>query len=124
MRKRGSNSALTAYDATFWFRFRRRSHMHEPRKLEGRCFLVVEDEYLVAADLAASLELLGAEVVGPAGSVAEAVTLVENEGGAARRCRARHQSPKRARVFGRRRTGSAGRSVCLYHWLRRCCSAS
>jgi DNA-binding LytR/AlgR family response regulator len=55
--------------------------LHESRKLEGRCFLVVEDEYLIAADLAASLELLGAEVVGPAGSVAEALTLVENEGG-------------------------------------------
>jgi DNA-binding LytR/AlgR family response regulator len=55
--------------------------MDEPRKLEGRCLLVVEDDYLVAADLAASLELLGAEVVGPAGSVEEALTLVENEGG-------------------------------------------
>jgi DNA-binding LytR/AlgR family response regulator len=55
--------------------------MDESRQLEGRCLLVVEDEYLVAADLAASLELLGAEVVGPAGSVEEALTLVENEGG-------------------------------------------
>src|SRR3954471_13855983 len=124
MPKRDLSSVLTVSGATFWYLSRRRSHMDEPRKLEGRCLLVVEDDYLVAADLAASLELLGAEVVGPAGSVAEALTLVENEGGAARRCRARHQSPKRARVFGRRRTGSAGRSVCLYHWLRRCCSAS
>ena len=54
--------------------------MDESRQLEGRCLLLVEDEYLIAADLAASLELLGAEVVGPAGSVKAALRLVENEG--------------------------------------------
>ena len=35
--------------------------------LKGHCLLVVEDEYLIAADLAASLESLGVEVIGPAG---------------------------------------------------------
>ncbi|MEA2990075.1 MAG: hypothetical protein QOG83_2786 [Alphaproteobacteria bacterium] len=49
--------------------------------LKGRCLLVVEDEYLLAADLAASLESLGVEVVGPAASVEEALSLVENKGG-------------------------------------------
>ena len=47
---------------------------------KGRCLLVVEDEYLIAADLAASLESLGVEVIGPAGSVDEALKLVENAG--------------------------------------------
>jgi DNA-binding LytR/AlgR family response regulator len=49
--------------------------------LKGRRILVVEDEYLVAADLTASLEALGAEVVGPAASVNQALSLVENHGG-------------------------------------------
>ena len=49
--------------------------------LQGCCLLVVEDEYLVAADLTASLESLGVEVIGPAASVEEALSLVENNGG-------------------------------------------
>lgn len=48
--------------------------------LKGRRLLVVEDEYLVAADLAASLESLGAEVIGPAASVEEALSFVEKDG--------------------------------------------
>src|SRR3978361_396791 len=81
MRKRDWSSVLTVSGATFWYLSRRGSHMDEARQLGGRCLLVVEDEDVVAADLAAALELLGAEVVGPAGSVEEALTLVENEGG-------------------------------------------
>jgi len=49
-------------------------------ELKGRRFLVVEDEYLIAADIAASLEALGAEVAGPAASVAEALTFLERDG--------------------------------------------
>jgi CheY-like chemotaxis protein len=49
--------------------------------LRGRRLLVVEDEYVIAADLTASLEALGVEVAGPAASVAEALTLLENDGG-------------------------------------------
>jgi len=41
---------------------------------------VVEDEYLIAADLTVSLESLGVEVIGPAGSVEEALKLVDNAG--------------------------------------------
>jgi CheY-like chemotaxis protein len=53
----------------------------KPDGLKGRRFLVVEDEYLIAADLTASLELLGVEVVGPAASVDEALVLVANDRG-------------------------------------------
>jgi CheY-like chemotaxis protein len=49
--------------------------------LKGRRLLVVEDEYLVAADLTASLESLGAEVIGPAASVEEALSLLDTNGG-------------------------------------------
>ena len=49
--------------------------------LQGCCLLVVEDEYLIAADLTASLESLGVKVIGPAASVEEALSLVENNGG-------------------------------------------
>lgn len=49
-------------------------------ELRGRRFLVVEDEYVIAADLAASLKALGVEVAGPAASVAEALTLLESDG--------------------------------------------
>jgi CheY-like chemotaxis protein len=49
-------------------------------KLKGRCLLVVEDEYLIAADLTASLESLGVEVIGPAASVEEALGLVATDG--------------------------------------------
>src|SRR3954463_12156615 len=46
----------------------------------GRRVLVVEDEYLIAADLVSSLQDLGVDVVGPAGSVAEALALVARDG--------------------------------------------
>ena len=49
-------------------------------ELEGRRFLVVEDEYFIAADMTASLEALGIEVVGPAASVAEALALIGRDG--------------------------------------------
>jgi hypothetical protein len=48
-------------------------------RLKGRRLLVVEDEYLIAADLTASLESVGVEVIGPAASVEEALLLVEKQ---------------------------------------------
>ena len=48
--------------------------------LKGRRILVVEDEYLVAADLARSLQRHGAEVVGPAPNVQRAMALIERGG--------------------------------------------
>jgi ActR/RegA family two-component response regulator len=52
--------------------------MAQPESLRGRCLLIVEDEYLIAADLTASLESLGVQVIGPAASVEEALSLVDN----------------------------------------------
>ena len=48
--------------------------------LRGRRLLVVEDEYLVATDLTQFLTALGAEVIGPAGSVGTALDLVRRFG--------------------------------------------
>jgi CheY-like chemotaxis protein len=47
--------------------------------LHGRRVLIVEDEYLIAADLAKSLEELGAEVVGPVPSCEQALALIKQE---------------------------------------------
>jgi CheY-like chemotaxis protein len=56
--------------------------MSEPASanLKGRRLLIVEDDYLIAADLANSLEELGIDVVGPTGSVEDALDLVESQG--------------------------------------------
>ena len=57
--------------------------MHERSlSLAGRRILIVEDEYLIAMDLALGLGDLGAEIIGPAASVAEALELVESVGDA------------------------------------------
>jgi ActR/RegA family two-component response regulator len=45
--------------------------------LQGRRLLVVEDEYMIAADLARALEERGVDVVGPAGSVDGALALID-----------------------------------------------
>src|SRR3982751_6680450 len=49
--------------------------------LKGRRLLIAEDEYMVAFDLAQFFEDGGAEVVGPVGSVKDALALVASEGG-------------------------------------------
>ena len=50
--------------------------MAEPSRPKARCILIVEDEYLLAADLAQSLEDTGANVLGPAASVGKALELI------------------------------------------------
>jgi DNA-binding LytR/AlgR family response regulator len=45
--------------------------------LAGRRILIVEDEYLIAEDLAAYFSQLGCEILGPAGSVSEGFRLLE-----------------------------------------------
>lgn len=51
--------------------------MNEPQEtLSGRRILVVEDEYFIADDLARALAQLGAEVIGPVPTVADAMRLV------------------------------------------------
>ena len=49
--------------------------------LRGRRILVVEDEYMMAEDLRRDLEKVGAEVVGPVPSVADALRLLAREEG-------------------------------------------
>ncbi|TNC63122.1 response regulator [Rubellimicrobium roseum] len=46
---------------------------NSPLLLQGRRILVVEDDYMQAEDLHRGLESLGAEVLGPAATVAEAL---------------------------------------------------
>ena len=53
--------------------------MSGPESLAGHRVLVVEDEELIGLMLVDVLEELGAAVAGPAGSVAEALQLVEQE---------------------------------------------
>ncbi|MFW5641548.1 MAG: response regulator [Roseicyclus sp.] len=50
--------------------------MSGPHALDGRHVLVVEDEYLLAEQLAFELRGLGAAVLGPTGSVDRALDLV------------------------------------------------
>ena len=50
------------------------------RAMSGRRLLIVEDEYLVATDLAREFEEAGAHVVGPAGSVRDALELLAEPG--------------------------------------------
>jgi CheY-like chemotaxis protein len=52
------------------------------RPLEGLRILVVEDEYAVAADLTWWLEDGGAQVVGPAPTIEDALILIEAHGAA------------------------------------------
>jgi CheY-like chemotaxis protein len=47
--------------------------------LRGMRLLIVEDEYLIALDLAVALEEHGASVLGPVGSVADALALIASE---------------------------------------------
>lgn len=42
-----------------------------------KCILIVEDEYLIARDLADALEGLGWHILGPAGSIAQATALLD-----------------------------------------------
>jgi CheY-like chemotaxis protein len=49
-------------------------------RLAGKRVLLVEDEGLIASMVADMLEDLGAEVVGPAASIAEGVALAETSG--------------------------------------------
>ncbi len=48
-------------------------------RLQGCRLLLVEDEYLIAEDLKVSLQDLGIEVIGPAASVKDALTLVNQD---------------------------------------------
>jgi CheY-like chemotaxis protein len=47
--------------------------------LRGRRLLIVEDEYMIAADLAGALRDRGANVIGPAASIEDALQLLNAE---------------------------------------------
>lgn len=47
--------------------------------LQGRCILIVEDEYLLAADLEREFERAGIGIVGPVPSLAQALVLCEQK---------------------------------------------
>lgn len=47
--------------------------------LEGQHVLIVEDEFLIAMDLAETVRDAGAEVVGPAASVSESLRLLSSQ---------------------------------------------
>ncbi len=49
--------------------------------LQGRHILVVEDEYMLADELRAELTDAGAVVLGPVGSLAEAMALIRGGAG-------------------------------------------
>jgi len=51
-----------------------------PYPWRGRRVLIVEDEYFLAQDLADRFQELGVEVLGPAGTVAEALRLADSPG--------------------------------------------
>jgi DNA-binding response OmpR family regulator len=53
--------------------------MSQDRPLESRRVLVVEDQYLLAADIRDWLEAAGAIVVGPVPSAAEACALIKSD---------------------------------------------
>jgi CheY-like chemotaxis protein len=50
----------------------------DSQRANGRCILVVEDEYLIAAALQRQLEQLGVQVLGPVPTVAAALDLLAN----------------------------------------------
>src|SRR5947209_3625707 len=49
-----------------------------PNPLNRLRILIVEDDYLLAGDMASALRQLGAEVIGPARSAARALELVDS----------------------------------------------
>ncbi|MBV9394430.1 MAG: response regulator [Methylobacteriaceae bacterium] len=52
--------------------------LQESKRLSGRRVLVVEDEYFIAADIVRTFRADGAEIIGPAGTVEDALELVHS----------------------------------------------
>lgn len=50
-----------------------------PSLLDGRKILIVEDEFLIAEDLAAMVRRMGGQVLGPAARIATALALLHGE---------------------------------------------
>ena len=47
--------------------------------LQGRCIFIVEDDCVTAMDLAETLAAAGAEIIGPAGTIANAFELLQRQ---------------------------------------------
>ncbi len=47
--------------------------------LQGRCIFIVEDDCVTAMDLAETLTAAGAEIIGPAGTIANAFELLQRQ---------------------------------------------
>ncbi|WP_347336828.1 hypothetical protein [Bradyrhizobium embrapense] len=56
------------------------ANLRERALLTGRRVLIVEDEYFLADDVSSALRSLGADIVGPAGDIDDALRIV-NDGG-------------------------------------------
>ena len=54
-------------------------HEKAAHRLQGRCVLIVEDEYLLADDLARGFSELGIDIIGPVPSLAQAMALVQEK---------------------------------------------
>ncbi|MEG3166152.1 response regulator [Sphingomonas sp. PB2P19] len=54
-------------------------HQEAAQRLHDRCVLIVEDEYLLADDLARGFDKEGISIVGPVPSLAQALELVEQK---------------------------------------------
>ena len=54
--------------------------MERIEELQGLKILVVEDDYMIATDIAHELEESGAEVVGPAATIEDALSLIDIHG--------------------------------------------
>ena len=52
---------------------------HEMNDLRGRCVLIVEDEYLLADDLAKGFADAGIDILGPVPTLAKALALAEHK---------------------------------------------
>src|SRR4051794_27211697 len=78
---RGGRSAVLNYSSGSRKPMRRSMAEQEGADLKGRRLLIAEDEYIIAVDMAEFFEEAGAEVIGPVGSVKDALALVAREHG-------------------------------------------
>ena len=72
-------SPSTTPPASTPWRPQARAVENAPPRLTGKCFLVVEDEPLVALDIVAGLKDGGAQVAGPVGTIKDALHVIDTK---------------------------------------------